>query len=122
MPVMTRWKDEMYVTAYQLAREGHKDSEIAQTLGFGPEGFKTLLKRRPAVRDAIERGRDRATRSGGETFMDYAYRRLPVPLKAVWDRIAAADRQKNPEKLLDEITRDQGTRTMQWLWLHALAS
>lgn len=93
------WKDEYYLQAYELARDGLQDRAIAMALGVSRMSFKSWIKRLPALAAALEKAR--GTKSGVDTFQDYVYGRLPHRLKEFWKKIQDTN---NPKRLMDRIS------------------
>lgn len=118
------WKDEYYVRIFELSRQGMSSNSIADALGISRTTFKEWKKTRPAVLDALKRGRTTPSQGKGstETFLDYVYGRLPSHLKELWDQMKAYEKEENGEKKLEALLENQGKRTRQHLFIHALVS
>lgn len=52
-----KWKDDFIYQAYELAREGKSDKDIAQHIELTRKEFIKFRKSKPAFKNAIERGR-----------------------------------------------------------------
>lgn len=112
------WDDRYYVLCHRLARDGYDDTKIADACGAPHRTFVRWKSQDPALREALESGRLHA---GVRQFEDYAYGRLPARLKAVWDRLEAAE-DTTSEEFLDRCMAGCTLRDRQRVWLHALIS
>lgn len=125
------WKDEYYVTIYELVRQGMTMAQIAGVLGVSDFCLKNWYKKKPALKEAVNRARssspssirDRSGETGtGEKFFEYVYRRLPPELRELWNELCEAERADNPEIAVEALLENQGERTLQHLWIHALVA
>jgi hypothetical protein len=119
------WTDEFYLRAYELAREGLKDPQIAKALGIDKRTFKQFVKTKVALRNALNKARAGAgskelTVQTGQTFMDYVYRRLPGHVQDVWSDMRLADKDKNPIRRVEDMLEGCGKRDRQILFIHSL--
>ncbi len=97
----SRWKDEFYVQAHQLARQGLSDVNVARTLGVSRALFERWVREKPALSYALESAR---VKDKGDQLNDYLYSRLDEELQDVWDRIEALE----PKEVdCQEVTRDK---------------
>src|SRR6478735_2931774 len=87
-----KWNDTMYVQVYILARTGMTDKKIAQTLGFFQQDFSKLKLSKPALQDALRRGKQAAE----TTFSEYIFDRLSPEVKELWNTLN--EREKLSEK------------------------
>jgi hypothetical protein len=127
-----KWDDSFYLKSYFLAKSGMSDSLIGQTLGTDKWRFKIWLKKNPALREAVARGRSsfkgakwskgQSGRAEGEKFFEYVYKRLPPELKELWDEVMRLDRAKNPEARIAALLDGRGELTRMHLWVHALVT
>ena len=91
-----KFNETMYVTAYQLARGGASNADIAAALGVNPDTLNTWQTRYPAMADAIDRGRGNTQDANtADTFGDYIVGRLSPDARAVWDTIMACEELEN---------------------------
>jgi hypothetical protein len=114
-----KWRDELYLEIYQLARSGLSDSAVAKTLGVTDKTFLAWRRRRPAVAHALRQARS-DKKKGSETFREYVYKRLPEELQHVWDKIHKADEAGNPIVRFEALIARHGKNGRQHLFLHAL--
>jgi hypothetical protein len=110
----TDWNDSYYLKVYRLARTGMPDDGIAQSLGVPVFKFRTWVKEKPALRQALSEGRDPSLHNGkkhGEivrsarqitSFKDYVFGTLPDNLKQVWNDIMRPDRTRIRSGFTDE--------------------
>jgi len=111
-----KWKDEFYVLAYRLAREGNSDNGIAKALGLTHEALRYQMKRRPALKEAIEEGRKP---DAVKTFQDYVYKRLSPRLKWLWDKVNECEKKVNGVARIEALLEKAGLRARQHLFVHA---
>lgn len=115
-----RWDDTMYVTCYELARQGSSDTEIAHTLGVTSGVFKKWAGQKPALGDALARAREGVNSEG---FTGYVYKRLPGQLKRAWDRLQRLDYDESDLAATGSVKaalKQVSKRGRQHLFLHAL--
>src|SRR5262245_54840714 len=115
-----KWKDEHYVTVYELARSGASKQKIRKVLGVAAVTWSKWWDRRPALRDAFKRAHN--SRRGVQTLSDYIYGKLPKKLRRIWKKLARYSRLKNGVERIEDLLKDQGKRARQHLWLHAYIS
>lgn len=115
--IASPWKDSFYLRAYQLAKAGNKDKQIAAALGVQPNTFNGWLQTKPALRDALDEGR----KEGGDgRFLEYVHDRLPESLKPAWDLVLDMDSKKASVETVRELLAHHGLKARQLLFLHAL--
>jgi hypothetical protein len=130
-PFLKKWKEEFYVTCYELARTGMADKAIAKAIGCSFQGLSRWKNRRPALAEAIERGRRQYAARHGEagdkggadsqgTFRAYVYDRLPGHLKRLWEEINACEDEDNGVLRLEALLSKAGQRARQHLFFYAL--
>lgn len=117
---MAKFDPRMYVTAYELAREGHSDEQIAGALGVAGNTLRTWARKRPAFADALARGRAANTPGGGQDFADYIYQHLPAKLQELWEQIHECKNLVNARERVEALLAGHGTRARQHLFVHAL--
>lgn len=117
---LTRWNDSFFVLAYEFARQGGSDNAIATGLGVDRNVLAAWKKKRPALREAIERGRNIRQANNAASFPQFIAGRLPLELKPLWNRIHKADRKRNAITRIEAILADQGKQSRQRIFLHAL--
>lgn len=117
-----RWKDIYYVTIYQLAKDGFTDRDICEAIGITQGTLIAWKKRRPALKEALNRARNRDIEdpdSGGVNFKEYVHDRLPEDLQELWEDIMILEDEPNSHYLIEEILKDKGKRARQYLFIHA---
>lgn len=117
-----KWKPENYVKCYELARSGMTDSAVARALGYTPAGLLLAAKSDPAIRDALDRGRNGSDDSRHADFRDYVYHRLPPELQEAWDRINLCDESPVGYVRVRALTDALSSKARQHLYLYALAA
>ena len=81
------WSDTFYITAFELAREGHSNSTIADSLGVSHVTFSNWLEKMPALVHAVERGRAGSQGNADAGFKEFFYEQLPSELRPLWEQI-----------------------------------
>ena len=118
-----KFNDSYYVRAFQLSSSGLTNRAIAQALGISEKTLKTWMAANSHFKEAIISARGTSTtktgKKTGETFMDYAYARLPHNLKEIWDQLEMLS-PDDPIEACEAILGGQPTRVRQWLFFHAL--
>ena len=117
---MDKFEPTMYVTAYELARDGLSDEQIALTLGVAGKTFRIWCSRRPALGDAVARGRHRRDPGNELTFHQYIYDHLSPELRRLWGEINACEELENGVERIEALLGDHGIRARQHLFLYAL--
>lgn len=124
MPPMAKpnekFRATMYVAAHELARSGLSDEQIAKTLGVAGNTFRVWCKRKPALADAVARGRDHRDPANGLTFQDYIFNHLSEGLQELWGEINACHDLANGVERVEALLANHGTRARQHLFLYAL--
>lgn len=117
-----KWSDDLYVTFYELARSGLSDKEMAEAAGASEAGLSKWKRERPALRNAIKRGRGKASGgvNGQQTFQDWIYKRLNPRLQKIWDEIVNCDMEPNGIQRIEAVMGACGIRARQSLFIHAL--
>ena len=115
-----KFRQTMYVTTYELARGGMSDEQIAGTLGVAGKTFRTWCARRPALRDALQRGREYREHGNEATFHDYIYNHLSPEMRLLWDEINECEQLPNGYERVEALLSNHGKRTRQHLFLYAL--
>jgi len=110
----------MYVTAYELARDGLSDAQIGKTLGVAGTTFRNWCKRRPALADAVARGRHQRDPGDEFTFHQYIYDHLPPKMRGLWEEIHECEELENGFERVEALLKNHGIRARQHLFLYAL--
>ena len=114
------WKDEHYVTSYELAREGVEDAGIAAALGVSLHTLKKWKLARPALQIAIRKGRNPVKKTKGKRFENFVYDKLPERLQKTWDRLTVANEPEGSVDRIEKILEPLGRRARQELFLYAV--
>jgi len=120
VPTPVKFQKTMYVTAFELARDGQLDSHIAAGLGVSLPTLLRWMKNDPVMLDAVTRGRRGRTPDNAFTFSDYVYDRLPPELQKVWDALMECETAKAGVDRIQALLGNAGIRARQHLFLHAL--
>ncbi len=120
MPGKDKFEDTMYVTVYELARDGLPDTHIAKSLGVAYPTYANWVKRRPALADAAARGRHHRDPGDEFTFHNYVYDRLPDKLRATWDAIQECEKAENGIERIEALLGKSGIRARQHLFIYSL--
>ena len=115
-----KFSPTMYVTAYQLARDGLADIRIADAIGVAWLTFRRWMRQRPALVDALTRGRCRGEPGKEQTFREYVYDHLSPHLQDVWKEINACAELDNGVERIEALLSNHGKRAKQHLFVYAL--
>lgn len=120
----SKWDNRHYVSVYELARQGMTEKEVAKAIGISQPTLARWKARRPALRDAWDRGKAAGVPSTDSqpTFREYVYQRLPADLRALWDEINAVEEADNDIARVEAMLAGHGKRARQHLFLYALTS
>ena len=124
-PVKKRvWTNRNYVVAYEYARAGLNESQLADAMGVNRLTLRKWRADDPDFHDAILRGRSFRERTTGATisFHEYVFNRLPPDLKELWEEIAECETAPNGLLRMEAMFAEQGIRVRQHLFLYALTS
>ena len=111
------WRDEFYVKCHELARAGHSELAISQSLGISEETWHVWKKTKPALLDAIKRGK--ADGGDGVSFQDYVYKRLSPEIKEKWEQLKLSQQTMNADEIR-ELLLKFGKKARQHLFIHAI--
>lgn len=115
---MGKWKPEFYVRCYEMAKGGLLDAQIAKSLGVSPVSFLFWVRKKPALKKALEEARNvDGLRKGQICFRDYIYSRLSPELKEVWEEVNRCDEE---DEDVEALTKHMAKKTMMHLFLYAL--
>ena len=119
---LKKWKDDFVIQAYELARTGLKNSEVARMLGVSPLFFKKWITRKPILRSALIRGRKQYKQAGDSliTFRDYVNGKISPELRPLWDQIVDYDEANSGIEKVEALLKNKGDNIRQYLFLHAL--
>lgn len=120
-----KWRDEFYVTIYQVLREGGSESDVCKALEISHRQWITWKQQRPSIQKILELPECRVdSRSPNgheqETVHDYVYRRLSPELQKLWDDIHKWKHEKNGIRKIEMVLANKGKAIRQSLFLHAL--
>lgn len=116
----TAWKDIYILDAYLYAKQGLKESRIAEAIGVSYITFCKWKNTNKAFKEALGRGKSE-TGDGGETFFEYVFKTLPDELKVYWKRLCQYHKEPNTLKRVQALMEDAGKQVRQHLFLHSLA-
>lgn len=119
-PMANKFKQTHYVDTYELARSGMSDEQIAGALGVAGKTFRTWCARRPALADALQRGRQYRDSGNEQTFYDYIYNHLSPELRLLWSEINECEQLDSPYERVEALLAGHGKRARQHLFLYAL--
>ena len=118
----SKFKDEYYVTVYELARSGMSENKMSKNLGVSTVTLRSWKKKNKALRDAIERGRNSKGKMTTQRWFDYVYQKLPENLMKIWDEIQDLEAQPNGIQKIESLLETNGKRARQHIFLHALVT
>lgn len=110
----------MYVQAYELARGGMSDEQIAKSLGVAGNTFRAWCRQKPALADALARARAARNPEGQPTFHQYVFDHLSPELREIWSEIEFYGEDANGIEMIDAMLKNHGVRVRQHLFLYAL--
>lgn len=118
------WSNRHYVTAYEYARAGLNEGQLAEAMGINRLTLRKWREDDPDFHEAILRGRSFREKTSGATisFHEYVYQRLSPELQLLWNEIAACQSAPNGMMRMEAIFSEQGIRVRQHLFLYALTS
>jgi hypothetical protein len=111
------WQDSFYLLAYELARAGLEDKRIAQALGVDHHTLAAWVKARPALREALAKGRNKAV-----NFRDHVRGWLPPELRQLWDTLDQFDSAEDGPALAAALLEGQGAKARKHLFAYALVA
>tara|TARA_R110002167_G_scaffold45677_3_gene137151 strand:- start:265 stop:1017 length:753 start_codon:yes stop_codon:yes gene_type:complete len=118
----SKFKDEYYVTVYELARSGMSENKMSKNLGVSTVTLRSWKKKNKALRDAIDRGRNSKGKMTTQKWFDYVYQKLPANLMKIWDEIQDLEAQPNGIQKIESLLETNGKRARQHIFLHALVT
>lgn len=119
-----KWKEEFLFDAYELAKQGLTNNQIAQALGLNVRQFHMWAKDKPSLVTALARARQLIEEQEGEK--DFIISRLSPEARKTWDKL----KEIHLAKELTSIDRDTALvkvfancreKTRQQLFCHAVA-
>ena len=115
------WKDTFVLQAYELAKSGMKERNMAKALGISFGTFALWERKKPLFRMAIKAGRKAHKKKNGKDFSlhDFIAGRLSEDLRDLWHKINRCDTLKNGTERLEALLADRGVRARQALFFHA---
>ncbi len=122
-----KWKDKFVLDAYDMAKEGMSDTEIARTLGVSKNTMVTWKKNKTLLRTALNRAKRTAIEteqrtSASDTLRSYIYNRLPANLQKLWRKIDALEDADDGYERIEAILSDKGRKVRQHLFIYAWTS
>lgn len=115
-----QFNESFYLKAYELSKSGMSNKRIGETLGVGRRQFLTWLRKKPAFKEAIERGRKGSTHKEVSNFREYVYDQLPDNLRRVWNDINQFEVEPNGLSRIEAMLEDKGSKVRKHLFLYAL--
>lgn len=117
----SKWNSEFIITAYELARDGHKMTTIAHALGVSVMTFNKWRKNKKLLRIALKRGFDFGKDRDKKvpTLKRYIYERLPKALQNTWNKIDKMENAVTGAEKVQAILAHRGRRARQHLFLYA---
>jgi hypothetical protein len=114
-----KWKPIMLVHIYRYAKAGMSEIAMYKALGVSRRLWHLWwTEKHPEIKEVIEL----AHSEGGETLVDYLFRRLSPEVRDVWARITMLEKEPNGIVKIEQILSDHGVGVRQQLFLHALMS
>lgn len=122
-----KYDSSIPIKTYELMRAGHKLNTVAHMMGMSHIVFRRWVKKFPELRYAIACAKKFRTGEGNKTFRDYIYGQLSPPIKRIYDKIMAFDKEiketGDPDgtifQKLSVLVEGQGRRMRQHILIHA---
>lgn len=119
----SKWKDACLVTAYELAREGMTELQIAKVMGVSKSTFVNWERDNKLFMMMLNAGRAyrrRVQRPYVGDHLDYIYHQLPEGLKTVWQKLFRAYTKKASLAEVESIMKGVNKTHRQRLFVCAL--
>lgn len=110
------WNDRFYVRAYQLAKQGATDGQVAEILGVSNRRFDEWCTDRPALETALGEGR-----KSQWTLKDWVYNRMSDAHKKLWDQICELGKEGDIGRI-ERMLQKEGEGARKYMFLNALAT
>lgn len=115
-----KFDDNMYVTVYELARDGLSDEQIGKSLGVQGQTFRNWCAKRPALTNALARGRHAREPGDDFTFHQYIFDHLSPHLQELWRDINECEELENGVERIEALLGTHGIRARQHLFIYSL--
>lgn len=119
--VNNKWRDELYIEIYDLAREGLSNLAIAEILDISYGTLKKWIKTKAALKTAISKARSEKDDNRPATVEEYIYQQLSPDLQKLWASLNEFEHEGNTLRKM-ELLRDQPDKTRQMIFIHALVT
>lgn len=118
---VSKWKDKFILDAYELARSGMNDTEIAKTFGVSPGMFIKWKSSKPIFDSALKKARKQLQTIGSSqnSFQEYVNNKLSPQLRPLWDKLMAFDRAGSGIEKIEALLKNCGVYVRQMLFIHA---
>jgi len=117
-----KWRPELSIVGYELARDGLKLSQMARVLNISKPTIDNWIQKRPLFRFAIRRGRRwrKESRKCQYDMGDYVYDRLSESMKKLWHKLDRMHRANVGIEKVEAVFANYGKDFRQHLFLCAL--
>lgn len=117
----SKFRNDLYVKVYELARSKMGIRQIADALGISQGTMKNWMVQNPDFREAYERGRRSDSKEGAKAeYLNYVYNRLPDDLKVYWKKLKKYERMKDGTKKVELMfSKAGGDSIRKWLFVYA---
>ena len=116
----SKFRNNMYVKVYELAKSNMGIRQISDALGISQGTFKNWMVQNPDFREAYERGRRRDGKDGAkQEYINYVYNRLPDDLKKYWRKLKKYERLPNGTRKVELMFKKAGDHIRKWLFVYA---
>lgn len=113
-----KYREDLILEVYDLAKAGMTDRAIALALGIDIKTYLRWRDRHRLFKQAIIRGR----KFKKHTLREYLYTRLSPDLQELWDKIHAFEKKKDGASMIEAALENKSIRARQQLFLYALFS
>jgi transposase len=115
------WEDKFYLEVYLLRRNGATSkANVAEKLGVSAPTFTSWLEKRPALKEAWDKGGEREEVKGSATLREFIYGRMEPRLRRLWDCIMEEGGNPESGNTVEALLYGKPKRVRQHLFLHAL--
>lgn len=115
-----KYKPELLIDIYLLARKGLTDGAIAEALDVNPVNFGEWKRDKPEVAYALQRGKSPAEGDTTGELKDYVYKHLSPELKKYWDEIVEWEDHEDSFEKITAILHKTTDSVRQQLFIHAM--
>lgn len=118
-PWQSKWDDSFFVAAFLFAKSGLSDSSIAAMLDVSPQSFHKWRKDRPALQDAIDRGRSKESKLSAGDFLEAIKPMLTEDALKCLNEIQGPNENDSAFERFEQAMDDNSKRVRQQMFLYS---